>query len=167
MLEANTILSIINAIGISSIITHIVISCASSRREFDRIKRAIIMELAINLDLLEVIKQKAVNHRYPMPLLKDVAWNILLSSPQLAKFGGDQPDDPIILLSDIYTTISVLNQMIRDRNILPFSAFRAASIYTETLEALDKSIGENAAKLIPSIERALNKLKEFKMKGIC
>jgi len=166
MLEANIILSIINAVGISSIITHIIISCVNSRREFDKIKRAILMELAINLNLLEWIKRKAVNHSYPMPLLKDVAWNILLSSPQLAKFGGDRQGDPIILLSNIYTTISVLNQMIRDRNLLPFSMFRATNIYAETLEAFDKSIEENAAKLIHSIERALNILKGFKMKGI-
>jgi len=166
MLEANTILSIINAIGISSIIVHIIISCVSSRREFDRIKRAIIMELTINLDLLQEIKRKAEGHIYPMPLLKDVAWNILLSSPQLAKFGGDRPDDPIILLSNIYTIISVLNQMIRDRNLLPFSMLRATNIYTETLETFDKSIEENTAKLIHSIERALNILKGFKMKGI-
>ena len=97
MLEANTILSIINAIGISSIITHIVVSCVRSRREFDRIKRAIIVELTVNLELLEDIRQKAVNHAYPMSVLKDVAWNILLSSPQLAKFGGDKPNDPIML----------------------------------------------------------------------
>ena len=166
MLEANTILSIINAIGISSIIAHIIISCVSSRREFDRIKRAIIMELTINLDLLQEIKRKAEGHIYPMPLLKDVAWNILLASPQLAKFGGDRPDDPIILLSNIYTIISVLNQMIRDRNLLPFSMLRATNIYTETLETFDKSIEENTAKLIRSIERALNILKGFKMKGI-
>ena len=165
MLEtANILLSIINTIGISSIITHIIVSWINSRREFNRIKRAIIMELTINLNLLQEIKQKAEGHIYPMPLLKDVAWNILLSSPQLTKFGGDQSDDPIILLSDIYTTISVLNQMIRDRNILPFSAFRAASIYTETLETFDKSIEENAAKLIHSIKRALDKLKDSESK---
>ena len=167
MLDANTILSIINAIGISSIITHIVVSCVSSRREFDRIKRAIIMELTVNLELLEDIRQKAVNHAYPMPVLKDVAWNILLSSPQLAKFGGDKPNDPIMLLSAIYTTIGVLNQTIRERNILPFSAFRAMNIYSETLRGIDGFIEENATRLTPSIKEILNKLKDFKMKSIC
>jgi len=166
MLEVNIILSFVNAIGISTIIAHIVISWINSCREFDRIKRAIIMELIINLDLLQEIKQKAEGHIYPMPLLKDMAWNILLSSPQLRKFGGDQSDGPITLLSDIYTTISVLNQMIRDRNVLPFSAFRATNIYTETLENFDKSIEENVAKLIPDVKRVLNQLKEFKVKCI-
>ena len=161
MLDVNLILSIINTVGITSIITYMALSCINARQEFKRLKRVIRMELSTNLLLLEDLKRKASKHGFPMPILKDIGWHILLSSSQLKKFGGDKPSDPIILLSAIYTRIGFLNQTIRIRDQIPFSAFRAmGNIYNETLKGIDEFLEKNAAELTSMIQEALKMLEK-------
>jgi len=160
--DANSILSVFNALGITSIITYIVFSYINARQEFVRLKRVIGMELSANLLLLEDLRRRASEHAYPMPILNDAGWHALLSSPQLRKFyRGDKPSDLMILLSAIYTRIGSVNQTIRIRDQIPFSAFRAmGETYEKTIKSIDDYLAEEATKLISIIEKALKMLEK-------
>jgi len=157
--EALSVISLLNALGITTIITFLVTSWWRSKKEFERVKQSIILELGQNLELAKDILDSVSVHGFVVPLLRDDAWHILLASGQLKKFGGDRTEDPIFELGHIYRKIAIVNQSILSRQLLVVSTVRAmGDLYTKSLIAVEALIKGNVSLIIPWIEKSRKNL---------
>ena len=96
------------------------------------------LELDQNLEIAKGIVDLVDAHVFPVPLLREEAWHILISSEQLKKFGGERVEDPILELGYIYRKIALINQTILSRQSLIFGAVRAmGNLYQQSLTDID------------------------------
>lgn len=110
------------------------------KKDFKRVKNALILELRENIETAKVVVNIATNHGFPVPLFRDDTWHLVVSSVELKQFGGTRVEDPIYDLGYIYSCIRVLNQTILARQTLIFSTLRAMDIYKNTLSDVDSSL---------------------------
>lgn len=157
MIQGLTILfGLFGAIGTGSFIY----SLWKGKQEFDRVKRYLRLELLENLDLGTEIVSKAKIHGFPLPLFRDEAWHLLISSEQLKKFGGQRIEDPIYALGDIYRKMKLINQVIISRQSFIFSTFRAMDLYKKTLNEIDEWIIATVKEVFYSKEKVIRALME-------
>lgn len=112
------------------------------------------LELNQNLEIAKGIADLVNAHIFPIPLLKEEAWHILISSDQLKKFGGERAEDPILELGYIYRKIALINQTILSRQSLIFGTVRAmGNLYQQSLNSIDGFIKQNTEEIIRLMER--------------
>jgi len=165
-IDVSTALSILNTLGITTIITALAASWWRDKQEFERIKQSIILELGQNSEVAKDILAAIEVHGFVVPLLRDDAWHILLTSGQLKRFGGQRVEDPVFELGYIYRKITVINQAILSRQLLVVSAVRAmGDLYTKSLLGVEDFIKVNVSETIPLIEKARKNLAQRDILG--
>jgi len=160
-IEISLIVGVLNLFGLGAIVSAVIITVWKSRKEFARIKKCIMLELDQNLEIAKEIVSTVNAHTFPVPLLRDEAWHILISSEQLKKFGGERVEDPILELGYIYRKIAMINQTILSRQFLIFGTLRAmGNLYQQTLYGVDEVIKQNTEEIIRLMERSKSRLRQ-------
>jgi hypothetical protein len=158
-IEISLIVSVANLLGIGTIVSALIISWSKGKQEFARIKKCIMLELDQNLEIAKDIVSTVNTHTFPVPLLRDEAWHILISSEQLKRFGGERVEDPILELGYIYRRIALINQTVLSRQFLIFGTLRAmGKLYQKTLYGVDEVIKQNTEEIIRLMERTKSRL---------
>jgi len=104
-------------------------------------------------------------HGFVVPLLRDDAWHILLTSGQLKRFGGQRVEDPVFELGYIYRKITVINQAKLSRQLLVVSAVRAiGDLSTKSLLVVE-DFKVNVSEAIRLIEKARKNLAQKDILG--
>jgi hypothetical protein len=153
------VLSVVNALGITTIMVALVSSWWRDMQEFKRIKYSIILELEQNLEMAKDVLDATNVHGFIIPLLKDDAWHVLLTSGQLKRFGGEHAEDPLSQLSRIYRKITIINQAILSRQLLVVSILRAmGDLYTKSLYGIEEFIKTNVSEIVQLIEKVRKSL---------
>lgn len=160
-MEISLIVSLLNLFGISSIMGALINSWWKSKQEFLRVKKSILLELDQNLEIARDIVSTVNVHTFPVPLLRDEAWHILISSEQMKRFGGERVEDPILELGYVYRKITLINQTVLSRQFLIFGTVRAmGDLYQKTLYGVDEVIKQNTEEIIRLMERAKSRLQQ-------
>jgi hypothetical protein len=160
-IEISLILTVFNLLGFGGIVSALVVLWFKNKQEFMRVKKCIILELKQNLQIASEIVSFVNAHTFPVPLLREEAWRILLSSGQLKKFGGERVEDPIRELSYIYSKIAVINQTILSRHSLIFGSVRAmGKLYQKTLFDVDAVIKQNTVEIVRLMKRTKRGLQQ-------
>ncbi len=157
-------LQIFGYIGVTTIAISIVNSYWRKKREFQKIKNMLILELEENIFAAQAGLGVALSHTAPIPLLIDDGWRMALSNEQMSRFVMGRVDDPLRQLSSIYSRVRDVNQMILLRRSMFFSIVRASPQYDELLKKMDSGLVRRLEELIPAMRRAKENLsqKDFK-----
>lgn len=145
--------NLISFFGVGAIVSAVLISWWKGKKEYDRIKSCLKLELDFNLDISKEIVSSMEVHSFTVPLLKEEAWHILMSSDQLKKFGGQRVEDPILELGYIYRKISLVNQTILSRQSITSGAVRTSPSYYGIVNRVDSVIKIHTEEIIRLIER--------------
>lgn len=152
---------LINIIAPVSILLWWLSNWLTGKKEFDRIKQSVILELQLNIEVTQQILNSVQVHGTIIPLLKDDSWHLILTSGQLKKFGGDRVEDPIYALGSIYRKIAIINQTILARQMLTFSTVRAmGDLYKQSLFQLEEFIRSNTTMVSSSIKKTEENLQK-------
>lgn len=157
-------LQIFGYIGVTTIAVSIVNSYWRKKREFQKIKNVLILELEENIFAAEAGLGVALSHTAPIPLLIDDGWRMALSNDQMSRFVIPHVADPLRQLSSIYSRVREVNQIILLRRSMAFSIIRTSPRYDEFLGKVDSGLVRRLEELIPAMKRAKENLyqKDFK-----
>lgn len=157
-------LQIFGYIGVTTIVISIINSYRRRKREFQKIKDVLILELEENIFAAETGLGVALSHTAPIRPLTDDGWRMALSSEQISRFVIPRVDDPLRQLSSIYSRVRDVNQLLTLRRSMAFSIVRTSPRYDEFLNEVDSGLVRHLKELIPAMKRAKENLfqKDFK-----
>lgn len=157
-------LQIFGYIGVTTIAVSIVNSYWRKKREFQKIKNVLVLELEENIFAAEDCIRSILAHGTQTPLLIDDVWRMALSSDQISRFVIPRVDDPLRQLSYVYSRVRDVNQRLTLRQQMSFSVIRTSQKYDEFLGKVDSILMKRLEVLIATMKQARENLsqKDFK-----